>query len=115
MAASDRTCHAAVRLLLTRLISVLWLIIAVIVPTRFADVLKFVLLSTLGDAYYIGLNGIELFDHEGRAVPIDPDESRRFFLSLDYGVVSANDSPVLLVARCLRGTIVDHSTPRHGR
>lgn len=39
-----------------------------VLPTGF--VLKFLLLSTQGDAHYVGLNGLELFDHTGTKVRV---------------------------------------------
>lgn len=35
---------------------------------------KFVLSSTHGDMYYIGLNGVQLFDETGAAIAITPDQ-----------------------------------------
>ena len=37
-------------------------------------VLTLQLLSTCGDAHYIGLNGLELLDTNGRKIPIRPDQ-----------------------------------------
>lgn len=32
--------------------------------------LKFLFLSSWGDSHYIGLNGLELYDHHARKIPI---------------------------------------------
>jgi len=39
-------------------------------------VLKLLLLSSWGDLHYIGLNGVELYDHRGRKVPLQPNNYR---------------------------------------
>jgi protein JBTS26 len=36
--------------------------------------LKFVLLTSQGDPYYIGLNGFEIFDHHGRLIELSEDQ-----------------------------------------
>jgi len=40
-------------------------------PTAFS--FKFHFISTWGDAYYLGLNGIELYDETGDSIPITPE------------------------------------------
>jgi hypothetical protein len=36
--------------------------------------LKFVLLTSQGDPYYIGLNGFEIFDDHGRLIELSEDQ-----------------------------------------
>lgn len=46
--------------------------------------MKFVLLSSQGDPYYIGLNGFEIYDEYGRLIELSEDQLQaspyRFFV-----------------------------------
>ena len=47
---------------------------------------KFILHTTHGDPYYIGLNGIELYDQSGRLMAVSPDQLQA--IPFRYGVLT---------------------------
>jgi hypothetical protein len=81
---------------------------------------KILLLTTWGDPYYVGLNGLELYDHNFKLIPIREEESMCALVAVAVAVdvvecccASATHMYGLVACvRCLRHPTLYYSAAR---